>query len=128
MLSTSASIEISGFTGGSSNANGMYFGVGYLNGKVLYRHGLSGDFYYFYNGSTWALTDTPVTISGGACYVNGGADVNGKLDNSSGSNGNCFDGQTASVMMINGPRFAEDEESLMSTEDKVNVLITEENL
>ena len=129
--STSASIEIGGFTGGSANANGLYFGVGYLNDKVLYRHGSTGAFFYFFNGQTWVLTDTPVTVSGGACYVNGGSDINGKLDNSSGSNGNCFDGQTANVSdgsMDPRSLATEDEESLMSTEDKVNVLITEENL
>ena len=128
---SSPSVEITGFTGNSANANGLYVGVGYLNDKVLYRHAKTGDFYYFFNGQTWVLTDTPITVNGGACYVNGGADVNGKLDNASGSNGNCFDGQTANVSdgsMDPRSLATEDENSLMSTEDRLKVLITEDNL
>lgn len=128
---SSAKVEIAGFTGGSANANGLYVEVGYLNGKILYRHAGNGDFYYFFNGQTWVLTDTPVTVNGGACYVNGGVEVNGKLDNSSGSNGNCFDGQTANVndgSMDPRSLATEDAESLMSTEDKLKVLISEANL
>ena len=128
---SSATVEISGFTGGSANANGLYAEVGYVNGKILYRHAKTGDFYYFFSGQTWVLTDTPITVNGGACYVNGGSDVNGKLDNSGGSNGNCCDGQTANVSdgsMDPRSLATEDEDSLMSTEDKLKVLITEDDM
>ena len=129
--SSSSMIEISGFTGSSAAANGQYAEVGYLNKQPLFRLAKDGKFYYFFNGSTWVLTDTPITVNGGACYINGGSSKTGTLDNSSGSNGNCFDGQKANVRdgaMDPRSLAIEDEKSLLSTEDKLNVMITEENL
>lgn len=127
---SSSTIQVTGFTGGSSNANGLYAEVGYINKNKLYRHAGNGNFYYFNDGSRWALTDTPITTSGTACHINGGTSVSGKLDNSNGSNGRCFDGQVGSVSdgsVDSRSLGTEDELSIMATEDKESALITEEN-
>lgn len=127
---SSSTIEIDDFTGSSVGANGLYAEVGYYNGQKLYRHALTGNYYYFFNGSAWVLTDTPINTSGSACYINGTSELTGRLNNSGGSNGRCFDGQSGRVMdggMDPRSLATEDELSLMSTEDKLKVLITEED-
>jgi hypothetical protein len=127
---SSSTIEISDFTGSSSGANGLYAEVGYYNDQKLYRQALTGNYFYFFNGSAWVLTNTPINTSGSACYINGTSELTGRLDNSGGSNGRCFDGQTGRVMdggMDPRSIATEDELALMSTEDKLKVLITEED-
>tara|TARA_B100000676_G_C17988331_1_gene793336 strand:+ start:538 stop:1440 length:903 start_codon:yes stop_codon:yes gene_type:complete len=127
---SSATIVVDDFTGSSVGANGLYVEVGYYNDQKLYRHALTGNYYYFFNGSVWVLTDTPINTSGSACYINGTSELTGRLNNSNGSNGRCFDGQSGRVMdggMDPRSLATEDELSLMSTEDKLKVLITEED-
>ena len=129
--SASSTVEMSNFTGNSVSANGVYVEVGYLNDQKLYRHAETGNYYYFFNGSIWVLSDTPFNTSGSACYINGTSSVTGTLNNSGGSNGRCFDGQSGFVRdggMDPRSLATEDELSLMSTEDKLKVLITEENI
>lgn len=126
---TSHFIEFSGFSGGASDSNGYYYEVGYYNGKKVYRHGKNGGKYYFFDGSNWVLADTPFNKS--SCSITGSSDIYGKLDNSSGSNGTCYDGQVAFVRDGGiDPRSlaTEDELSLMATEDELKVLITESDV
>jgi hypothetical protein len=127
---SSSTIEISDFTGNSAAANGLYAEVGYLNDQKLYRLASTGLYFYFFDGSAWNLTDTPVNTSGGACFIKGTSQLTGRLDNANGSNGNCFDGQTGRVMeggMDPRSLATEDELKLLSTEDKLKILITEED-
>tara|TARA_B100000282_G_scaffold93060_1_gene65474 strand:+ start:199 stop:1098 length:900 start_codon:yes stop_codon:yes gene_type:complete len=130
LVTSSSTIVISDFTGNSASMNGLYVEVGYANNKKLYRQASTGVHFYFFDGSSWNLTDTPVNTSGSACYIKGTADLTGKLDNSNGSNGRCTDGQVARVMDGGvDPRSlaTEDELKLLSTEDKLKVLVTEED-
>jgi hypothetical protein len=94
---SSATIMISNFTGNSSGANGLYVEVGYYKNQKLFRHALTGNYYYFFNGSNWVLTDTAINIAGSSCYINGSSELTGSLNNVNGSNGRCFDGQVGTV-------------------------------
>lgn len=124
--SATESVEMSGFTGSSADANGVYEEVGYLNGKSLYRNGSDCSYLYFWDGSKWVLTDTPVTTSGTACFISGTSEKFGTLS----SNGRCFSGQTGKTTNAAvDPRSlaTESQESVLATEDKKKVLITEAN-
>ena len=124
--SATESVEISGFTGGSASANGIYEEVGYINGKPLYRNGSDCSYMYYWDGSKWVLTNSPVTTLDGACFISGTSEKFGTLA----SNGNCFEGQTGrtSNAAVDPRSLAtESEEAVLATEDKKKVLITEAN-
>lgn len=93
---SSHTIEISGFTGTSAAANGLYAEVGYLHGQPMYRHGKYG-YYYFFDGTHWILSNRAYNASGSSCYIKGSTDKFGPLNNASGGNGRCFDGQTGNA-------------------------------
>lgn len=119
-------ISISGFTGSSSSANGIYDVVGYFNTKPMFRNGSDCSYFYYFDGSKWVLSNNPVFVEGDTCYVSGTSDMFGTLS----SNGNCFSGQsgTARDGLIDPRSLAtESEQSLLATEDRVAILITEEN-
>lgn len=127
--SSSSTVVVSGFTGSSAGANDIYVHVGYLKSEKVYRSATTGNYFYFFNGSSWILSDEPFNITGN--YVMRGSTLTGKVDNTNGSNGRGFDGQSGLVRDGGtDPRSLATEDSLniMSTEDKVSGLITEENI
>lgn len=127
--SSSSTVVVSGFTGSSAGANDIYAHVGYLKTEKVYRSATTGKYFYFFNGSSWVLADQPFNITGN--YVMRGSTLTGKVDNTSGSNGRGFDGQSGLVRDGGtDPRSlaTEDSMNIMSTEDKVSGLITEENI
>lgn len=128
-VTSSHTIEISGFTSSSAAANGLYAEVGYLNSKPVYRHG-KYNYYYFFNGTHWMLSNTAFHTGGSACYIKGTADVFGPLNNANSTSGRCFDNQIGNARDGEvDPRSLATEavnEKLLATEAaEAKVLITE---
>lgn len=122
----SQSIQISGFTGSSASANGIFEEVGYFNDKPMFRNGSDCSYFYFFDGSRWVISNMAGSTSSDACFIRGTSDMFGALS----SNGRCFTNQTGTSRdgKVDPRSLAtESEQQLLATENKQSILITEEN-
>lgn len=116
----------SNFTNAMVTANGDYYQIGFLNGKATYAHALNCDWFMYFNGQEYV-------ISNGFYNTSGIFAKNGQSDIGSGdcSTHGFVSSQGNGTGCVSGPigehaLGTEDDASVLVTEDVLSVLATED--
>ncbi len=127
VVSGESCYNVSDFTGDVASANGRYCKAGFVGGRDSYTHE-SGEWFIYWGGTKWVLTNTPYNRNGEWIYNGSGAlpgDFTGTPPEGA-SNG--FAGQTGNVVSTaipGGALYTEDANSVLSVEDLAAVITTE---
>ena len=119
--------NLSTITGSVAAANGRYCKAGFANGRHAHTHE-SGEWFIYWNGNQWVLSDTAYGRTGEWIY--GGSEAEPTTFTGVAPDGASagFSGQTPAVTstgIVSGALMTEDDDSMLTVEDSQAVVTTE---